>query len=162
MDTWNGETEEDQGMGLRRKNWRTTVMTVLVWGMLFTMGVPQPLSAADTKALTLDDCIHMALDAAPELREAEQDVLAAQADLSQAKAGQWAQMEVIGIAGPVNDADQPLVTVRQNANGRFRGGLREQDEESIGVGEYLLALYNYHVALARLEHAIAEYLTTNP
>jgi outer membrane protein TolC len=29
-------------------------------------------------------------------------------------------------------------------------------------GEYLLALYNYHVALARLEHAIAEYRTTNP
>jgi outer membrane protein TolC len=120
-------------MGFWSKHWWTAAMIGLMGSVVLDFGASQALSAADLKALTLDDCIQMALDAAPELREAEQDVLAAQADLSQAKAGQWAQMEVIGLAGPVNDADQPLVTVRQNANGRFRGRLREQDEESIGV-----------------------------
>jgi outer membrane protein TolC len=91
------------------------------------------VSAADTRSFSLSDCIQMALDSAPELGEAEQDVKAAEADLSQAKAGQWAQMEVIGFGGPVNDADQPLITGTTNANGRFRGWIRNQDEESIGI-----------------------------
>lgn len=75
----------------------------------------------------------MALDTAPELGEAEQDVKAAEADLSQAKAGQWAQMDVIGLGGPVNDADQPLIMGKTNASGLFRGRIVEQDEESIGI-----------------------------
>ncbi len=121
-------------MELGSRHWRTMAMVMLIMmGTLPISGPLQSLSAADTEALSLEDCVQMALQAAPELREADQDVLAAQADLSQAKAGQWAQMEVIGIAGPVNDADQPLVTGRLNANGRFRGRLKEQDEESIGV-----------------------------
>jgi outer membrane protein TolC len=97
--------------------------------------------AAEAQGLSLDDCIRMALETAPELREAEQDVLAARADLDQARAGRWAQLDVIAIAGPVNDAEQPLVTGRTDAGGRFRGRLREQDDESVGVfGRLELAL----------------------
>jgi len=108
-------------------------LMALLGGFLTVSVAFRSAFAAETVVLSLDDCIRMALETAPELREAEQDVMAAQADLSQAKAGQWAQLEVIGIAGPVNDADQPGVTGRFDADGRFRGRLKEQDEESIGV-----------------------------
>ena len=112
---------------------RGMALTILLGGFLTVSVALRTAFAAETVVLSLDDCIRMALETAPELREAEQDIMAAQADLSQAKAGQWAQMEVIGIAGPVNDADQPLVTGRFNDSGRFRGRLAEQDQESIGV-----------------------------
>jgi hypothetical protein len=106
--SYSRQAKEEVGMRLGSRHWRTVAMVMLIMsGILPISGLVHPLSAADPKPLSLDDCVQMALDAAPELREAEQDVLAAQADLSQAKAGQWAQMEVIGIAGPVNDADQP-------------------------------------------------------
>lgn len=115
------------------KSWVGIVVLLLLGGILpYGPAGPAPCDA-ETKILSLDDCIRMALEHAPELREAEQDIMAAEADLSQAKAGQWAQLDVVGIAGPVNDADQPLVTGRFNDSGRFRGRLVEQDQESIGV-----------------------------
>jgi outer membrane protein len=130
-------------MRMSRRDWRAVGIAVMALscGILPFLSTPLPTCAAETKALSLPDCIQMALDSAPELGEAEQDVKAAQADLSQAKAGQWAQMDVVGFAGPVNDADQPLITGHFNANGRFRGQIKNQDEESIGVfGRLALAI----------------------
>jgi outer membrane protein TolC len=95
--------------------------------------------------LSLDDAIAMALERSPELKEADQDIASAQADLDQAKGGRWAQMDVVGVAGPVQDADLPVVKVNLNTtnlrSGVVYGTLQDRDETSIGIfGRLELAL----------------------
>lgn len=92
------------------------------------------VAASDAKKAGLDELIEMALARSPEMREAEQDVKAAESDLAQAKAGQWMQMDVVGMVGPVNDAKQPIVEVSSvpNAHGNYVGRIKDRDSESIG------------------------------
>lgn len=94
--------------------------------------------------VTLDEAIGMALERSPELREADEDIASAKADLDQAKAGRWAQLDVVGIGGPVNDAEVPVVRVNlrnPRGDGSFEGRIQDRDHESIGVfGRLELAL----------------------
>lgn len=64
-------------------------------------------SASEKKVLNLDQLIEMALQTSPELKMAEQDVLAARGEFKQAKGGQWPQFDFIGMTGPVNQARVP-------------------------------------------------------
>jgi outer membrane protein len=66
-------------------------------------------TAGQTPVLGLNDLIQMALEKSPQLKESEQDILAAQGDLAQAKAGQWAQMDLFALGTGAQNADLPTV-----------------------------------------------------
>ena len=114
--------------------------------------------------VSLDDAIGMALERSPELRGADQDIASAKADLDQAKGGRWAQLDVVGITGPVQDADLPIV--RTNAarvnrgpagsnNGAYPGKLVDQDHESIGIfGRLELALVQPLFTFGKISNSI--------
>ncbi|MBP8645351.1 MAG: TolC family protein [Syntrophobacteraceae bacterium] len=101
---------------------------------MLMLAAGEPL-ASERPVLTLDQVIRMALDYSPQIQEAEQDVKAAETDLAQAKAGQWAQMDVTAYGGPVQDADTPLVVVSpaKGPDGLLRGDIKNRDETSIGI-----------------------------
>lgn len=88
--------------------------------------------AAEAKPTGLDELIEMALARSPAMREAAQDVKAAESDLAQAKAGQWMQLDVVGIVGPVNDAKQPIVEGTVTPGGKFVGQIKDRDSDDVG------------------------------
>lgn len=105
---------------------------LLAVAMIFACG--SDLRAEEAKVLNLEQLIQMAMQTSPELKEAEQEIVAAESDLAQAKAGQWAQMDVTAIAGPAQDADLPTVIVDQNLGGGIlRGHLEDNDSDDVGV-----------------------------
>lgn len=87
------------------------------------------------QVLGLDELITMAVERSPEIKGAEQDVVAAQSDLTQAKAGQWAQMDVLGLGGPAQDSRNPIVVVDPPSvpGGTQRGRIENNDKDDIGV-----------------------------
>lgn len=85
--------------------------------------------AEDVKVLSLDQMIQMALEASPAMREAEQDILIAKSELKQAKAGRWAQLDAVGIVGPAQEADVPIVRV----NNHGIGYLEDRDHNTLTV-----------------------------
>ena len=84
--------------------------------------------AAEQRVLSLEQLIEMALETSPELKMAEQDILAAKGDYKQAKGGQLPQFDFVAIGGPVNAAQVPTVAVIHNT-----GYLVPHDEPGIGV-----------------------------
>lgn len=89
-------------------------------------------SAAEKKVLNLDQLIEMALDYSPELKMAEQDILAAKSDYNQAKAGMLPQLELTGVIGPVNDANEPIVLFDRFSDGTRYGKIVDRDNDSVG------------------------------
>lgn len=67
----------------------------LLAGSGFAAETPAPQAA-----LTLDDCIRMALKGAPELGEAESDIALAASKLDEAKSYRFPQLEVTTLVGP--------------------------------------------------------------
>lgn len=61
---------------------------------------------ASKKVMTLDDCIRMALKAAPELGEAQSDIELASSKLDEASSYRFPQLEVTALAGPAPTADR--------------------------------------------------------
>ena len=71
------------------------------WALFAAAGVT--LAAESPKpqaALSLDDCIRMALKAAPELGEAQSDIALATSKLDEAKSYRFPQMELTTLIGP--------------------------------------------------------------
>ena len=89
----------------------------LLWLVFLIFGTASG-AAGEMPVLGLNEMIQMALEKSPEMKEAEQDVVAAQSYLAQAKAGQWAQLEVVAVGGPAQNADLPTIAVTQ-ATGRW-------------------------------------------
>ncbi len=85
--------------------------------------------AEEQKALGLNDLIQMALESSPELKEAEQDIMAAKGDLAQAKGGQWAQVDVVGVVGPTEEAERPYISI--NPGGKT-GTFENRDKGTVG------------------------------
>ena len=85
--------------------------------------------AAEQRVLSLDQLIEMALETSPELKMAEQDILAAKGGYKQAKGGQLPQLDFVAIGGPVNAAEVPTVAVIHGKTGYLVG----HDEAGIGV-----------------------------
>ncbi|MFP5213063.1 MAG: TolC family protein [Acidobacteriota bacterium] len=96
---------------------------------------PPTLLAQERETLGLDALVSMAVSNSPQIREAEQDVLAAKSDLAQANAGRWAQMDVTGVVGPAMDADEPVVVFDTDATtgGKLIGHLEDRDEDTLGI-----------------------------
>src|ERR1035437_3636107 len=71
-------------------------------------------SPASKAVLTLDDCVQMALKAAPELGEAQSDIALATSKLDEAKSYRFPQLEMTTLFGPAPTASRqdlnPIVT----------------------------------------------------
>ncbi len=65
--------------------------------------------AAEPTVFSLDQLVQMALETSPQLKMAEQDILAAKSQLKQAKGGLLPQFDVTAITGPVEDSQFPTV-----------------------------------------------------
>jgi outer membrane protein len=75
-------------------------------------------SAATPLVLTLDDCIRMALKAAPELGEAQNDIALATSKLDEAKSYRYPQLQLTTLVGPAptayrSDVDPVVKTDRE-------------------------------------------------
>ena len=71
------------------------------------------------KIMTLDDCVHLALKAAPELGEAEEDIALATSKLDLAKSYRFPQLEMTALVGPAPRADRRDVSPDINADKPF-------------------------------------------
>ena len=85
-------------------------------------------AAGEVPVLTLNQMIQMALEKSPEMKGADQSIVAAQSDLAQAKAGQWAQLDVFAATGPAQNADLPIVVVTQSL-----GQLQGRDYDTVNI-----------------------------
>ncbi len=65
---------------------------------------------------TLKDLIKRAIAYSPEINESKMEILASQMDLEQAKAAYFPRLDIKAIAGPVEDADEPIVRRVGNSN----------------------------------------------
>ena len=74
-------------------------------------------SAEEPKVFTLDELIQMALKTSPELKMAEQDILAAQSEYKEARGGELPQFDVLGSTGPTENADFPTVVLTSPTTG---------------------------------------------
>lgn len=91
-------------------------------------------ATGEAPMLTLDQMIQMALQKSPEMKEAEQSIVAAESDLAQAKAGKWAQLDVFAAGGPAQNADLPIVVVSQSlGGGQFQGDLQGRDYDNVNI-----------------------------
>jgi outer membrane protein len=108
----------------------------------------------DQQVIGLDQLIQMALEKSPELQEADQDIVAAKSDLAQAEAGQWAQLEMVGIVGPVEDAKRPVVITNPvPKNGVLRGFIKNRDDNAAGIfGALDLALVQPLYTFGKISH----------
>lgn len=88
---------------------------VWVWPLVLSVALgfaaSQHVLADGPRVLGLDQLIHMALETSPEIKEADQDIVAAEGDLAQARAAQWAQLDALAIAGAVDSAEKPVVKI---------------------------------------------------
>ena len=73
-------------------------------------------AAENSRILTLNEIIEMALKTSPELRMAEQDILAAKSQYKEAKGGELPQFDMVGATGPTENAQFPTVNL---ATGQF-------------------------------------------
>ena len=75
------------------------------WLFFAAAGIcPAAENPAPLTALNLDDCIRMALKAAPELGEADSDIALATSKLDEAKSYRFPQLELTTLAGPAPTA----------------------------------------------------------
>lgn len=72
-------------------------------GTTFAAETPPPTTGM---ALTLDDCIRMALKAAPELGEADSDIALASSKLDEAKSYRFPRLEMTALVGPAPTANR--------------------------------------------------------
>jgi len=96
----------------------------LLVSLIFVLVLGTSASGEEAPVFGLDALIQMALEKSPQLKESEQDIMAAQSDLAQAKAAQWAQMDVFALSTASLDANLPTV---------FNGNLVNNDKDSYGI-----------------------------
>jgi len=89
---------------------QTRFLLVLLCFFILTLkfGAAQ---AAEPRVLSLDQLVQMALETSPELKMAEQDILAAKSEYKEAKGGLLPQFDVTAITGPVEDSQFPTVVL---------------------------------------------------
>lgn len=89
---------------------------------------------ADVEVLNLDQLIRLAVEHSPEIKESQQDVVAAEGDLMQARGGMLPQLELVGTAGPVENSEFPSVIVdREVSPGVFEGYIKGNDGGSVTI-----------------------------
>lgn len=120
------------GMGL----WRSKNFGIMLLLLTFSSFILARTATAEApEVFGLDQLIERAVERSPEIKEAEQDVRAALSDLAQAKAGQWAQMDVIAVTGPSQNAKNPSIEVnaKPGADNKLHGHIIDHDENNVGI-----------------------------
>jgi outer membrane protein len=102
------------------------LLTVLV-AILVLLGAGRA-EAQDRRVYALDQLVGMALEQSYELKMADQDILAAKADLTKARGGQYPQLDVDAVTSMVNKAKTPYVKV-DNTSGI--GTIVDRESDSI-------------------------------
>ena len=75
------------------------------WSLLFLTGTALAVEPPATRTvLTLDDCVRLALKAAPELGEADSDIALASSKLDEAKSYRFPRLEMTALVGPAPTA----------------------------------------------------------
>ncbi len=115
---------------MRRKAALGNCLTPVLLCFLFIVLGYGAANASEQRVLSLDQMIEMALATSPEMKMADQDILAAKSDLKEAKGGQLPQVELVGVVGPVTNAQVPTVQVLGTTH---TGVLVGHDESSINV-----------------------------
>lgn len=115
---------------MKNIRWRTMKhgILLLIVGILVLAG--GAARADEQRVLKLDEIIQMGLETSPQLKEADQDVKAAESDYAQAKAGQWAQADVLAIATGAPDAKKPYIRIDPAIN---QGSIENRDQSGIGI-----------------------------
>ncbi len=104
-------------------------LTAMLLSLLLVAFCCSVTTAAEKRVLNLDQLIEMALDYSPELKMADQDVVAARSEYNQAKAGMLPQLDVTGVIGPAQNADEPIVLFDTFQG---YGKLKDRDKNSVG------------------------------
>ncbi|MFZ2446409.1 MAG: TolC family protein [Syntrophobacteraceae bacterium] len=104
-------------------------LQVIVLTLVLAFFCRAGMAAAEQKVYRLDQLIEMAVATDPELKMAEQDVLVARSEFSQAKAGMLPQLDLNAIIGPVDEAREPVVLV----NAQNVGVLADRDSDTVTV-----------------------------
>ncbi len=86
--------------------------------------------AAEPKAFGLDELVQMALETSPELKMADQDILAAKSEYKEAKGGLLPQLDVVATGGPSENAQFPTVLL----TGKNTGIIVSHDEGFGDIG----------------------------
>lgn len=91
-------------------------LKVILFSFVFATFFPRSAPAAETRVLSMDQLIEMALQSSPELRMADQDVLVAKSEIGQATGGQFPQLDMRVVTGPINEAQVPTADVTNPNN----------------------------------------------
>ena len=95
---------------------RISFVTKHFWLILISLMLlvffPGRASAAE-KVFSLDQLIGMALENSPELRMADQEIIAAGSDVKRASAAELPQLDLRTLVGPVNEASVPTVDLNK-------------------------------------------------
>jgi outer membrane protein TolC len=108
------------------------------WGCLGLLGclcLLVPSGGAEApRVLGLDQLVQMALARSPELKQVDEDIAVAVSDLDQARAAQWAQLDVTAVGGIIDNAKTPVVVVSPTpgADGLLRGRIEKNKDEGYG------------------------------
>ncbi len=106
------------------------------FGLILASGVAEEEAQAETLTLNLQQLIDRAIAKSPEVGQVRSEIASAQSDLDQVKGGYYPQIETIGLAGPVKDADLPVVR-----GGRITDPSPELSLSTIGVfGNFSFAI----------------------
>jgi outer membrane protein TolC len=84
---------------------------LLILALSHVTPAPRHARAEEPPVLGLDELIKMALEASPEILRSEHDIAAAESEIAQATAAQWAQLDVEAFGGLVDNAEKPVVKI---------------------------------------------------
>ena len=133
----------------RVTDWRKNVRDSPGRYGLGVAGTVQP-AVAEARVLGLEQLIQMALERSPELKKANQDIAVALSDLDQATAAQWAQIDMVGVGGIIDNAKRPIVKVSPTPgpDGLLRGRIEANDKAAglwaiwqVGIHHFSTIIY---------------------
>ncbi len=135
-------------MGIMGKAFRVLILCLFV-----SIGSAAQGECREPEVLTLDQLIKLAVEYSPRLKESDQQVLAAEGDLMQARGGMFPRLEVVGTVGPSQNADLPTVVVEETSPGIFTGFLQDNDKDSVGIfGRLDVAIYQPIYTFGKISH----------
>ncbi len=137
------------GARFMKRNFRTLALCILILAFTVERG-----RCEEPQVLGLDQLIERAVEYSPRLKQSDQQVLAAEGDLMQARGAMFPQLELVGTAGPVNDADLPTVVVSEEiAPGVLAGVIQDNDKDSVGIfGRLDVAIFQPLYTFGKISH----------
>lgn len=86
-----------------------TALCLLLLPIVASSAETGPPAVGDRLVLGLSELINRAIACSPDIRALQSDVLSSRYELEQVKAGYYPRIDVTALAGPIDDAREPLV-----------------------------------------------------